>query len=459
MNPTQIPFHSPFNFMPMGSQALPPPQPQIQSASGGPVGAAPMIMMPPFQQQQQAFQVPNFLLQAFQQQNTPQNTPQWILSQSQTPPLAAPPPPQGYMPPQKPPVSALTQYNRQKNGTSSQDDEPAPIGSDPDDEEMLIKTLQKAKARGITPRKALDKLDKRDRSQDATKFTEEDKVFFIHFLHWRLGQPGAIPSKQDLYDALGEQMTHHNAEAWKRHWDEHPELPDKVYIEARKRAEEEHLSLEPGQPGYARLADSSDEEPQEDDAAEAVADNASVVSYYDPPDETPKAQSADKSLLPGKSVQSASKTFRHPITEDNLRAMAKYKFEKRHVWNQYGTKQGPWKEFAERPENRNRKLGSWYLVSRDRAEELDKFYKQCLAEAEDRMTKYTPPRQDSGEAHARPFAVKAKTEKAMQSPASNAERPQKRGFERETGVLSPHKRVKQDVADMREYIEILDSSD
>lgn len=46
----------------------------------------------------------------------------------------------------------------------------------------------------------------RDRSQDFTKFTDEDKVFFIHFLHWRLGQPGAIPSKQDLYDALGNQV-------------------------------------------------------------------------------------------------------------------------------------------------------------------------------------------------------------------------------------------------------------
>lgn len=148
------------------------------------------------------------------------------------------------------------------------------------------------------------------------------------------------------------QTIHHNAEAWKRHWDEHPELPDKIYIEARKRAEEERLTLEPGQPGYALLAGSSDEESQEEDAVEAVADNASVVSYYDPPEEAPKAKSADKTLSPQKSSKPASQPFRHAITADDLRAMAKYKVEKRHVWDQYDTKQGPWKEFAERPEVR-----------------------------------------------------------------------------------------------------------
>lgn len=48
----------------------------------------------------------------------------------------------------------------------------------------------------------------RDQSQDVPKFTftDGDKVFFIHFLHWRLGQPGAIPFKQDLYDALGDRV-------------------------------------------------------------------------------------------------------------------------------------------------------------------------------------------------------------------------------------------------------------
>ena len=37
------------------------------------------------------------------------------------------------------------------------------------------------------------------------------------------------------------QTPHHNADAWRRHWDDAPELPDKIYIEARKRAEREGL--------------------------------------------------------------------------------------------------------------------------------------------------------------------------------------------------------------------------
>ena len=71
----------------------------------------------------------------------------------------------------------------------------------------------------------------------------------------------------------------------------------------------------------------------------------------------------------------------------------------------------------------------------------------------------TPPRQDSGEAYVRPFVAKVKSEKGTQSPTPNAERPQKRGFERESLVLSPHKRMKQDGAEMHEYIEIFNSSD
>lgn len=145
---------------------------------------------------------------------------------------------------------------------------------------------------------------------------------------------------------------HHNAEAWKRHWDEHPELPDKIYIEARKRAEGEHLTLEPGQPGYARLADSSDEEPQDGGDAEAAVDNESVLSYYDPPDDAAAAKTRSPDKTPRKLARKPSKPFRHPITEDDLRAMAKYKVERRHAWDQFDSKQGPWKEFAEQPEVR-----------------------------------------------------------------------------------------------------------
>ena len=93
--------------------------------------------------------------------------------------------------------------------------------------------------------------------------------------------------------------------------------------------------------------------------------------------------------------------------------------------------------------------------------ELNRFYEECLAEAESRSPRSsTPRRQDSASGGARsPFAVKVKSEKGTQSPASKAERPQKRVFERESRVLSPHKRIKQEGAGICECIEIFDSSD
>lgn len=99
----------------------------------------------------------------------------------------------------------------------------------------------------------------------------------------------------------------------------------------------------------------------------------------------------------------------------------------------------------------------WLTRRLCRPVDLDRFYKQYLAEAESRTMGSTPPQQDSGEAYTRPFVANMKSEKGTQRPA--AERPQKRGFERESRVLSPHKRIKQDGADMRECIEIFDSSD
>ena len=44
------------------------------------------------------------------------------------------------------------------------------------------------------------------RPEHGNKFTDEDKIFFIHFLRWRLRQPGPIPSKKDLYEALAKQV-------------------------------------------------------------------------------------------------------------------------------------------------------------------------------------------------------------------------------------------------------------
>ncbi|EJF61163.1 hypothetical protein DICSQDRAFT_155257 [Dichomitus squalens LYAD-421 SS1] len=530
---------------------------------------------------------------------------QWLLPQSQAPMVAPPTVPsasqtrsQEQAPPRQP--SAETARTAGKQRDSSQDEDSMPLGSDPDDEEMLVSTLWKAKARGISPRKALEKLHlvynhtalewkdyclenlerllpkiyppehhsrkgvatstvshsrlpssavrpehssskastpstplprtsnsnannhgtakgmparaapvanvqkatahpSQGKSQSSqplartsasatqskpplryrrgspaqvdhagllippssgllapvaprakadeksSKFTDEDKIFFIHFLRWRLRQPGAIPSKKDLYKDLAKQTAHHDAEAWKKHWYEHPECPDREYIKARKRAEQSQLraSSPSSGPGYARIGGSSDEddETSQESDGEDAADNASVVSYCNPNEEV--------AAEPVGTVPNTRHTSRgRPVTLEEIRAMAQFKAERRDVWEQYTSKQEPWKEFAERPENKHRTLNAWYCVTRDRGAMLDRYYRQYLAEAESSKNQTTPPQQDTDEGSTSP-----KVEVGSRSP----ERSAKRGYQTEPLLSSPRKRIKHD--DERRVSELLDSLD
>lgn len=137
-------------------------QPQMQTFGASGAGADPVFMLANFQQQQQRPGLqgaPNFFLHGFQPQNmagpSMPGGQQWILPQSQ-PPTTVPPAPQasfkGQSAHRQPSADAAKLAERQRDQDST------PLGSDPDDEEMLINTLKKAQARGISPRKALNKL-------------------------------------------------------------------------------------------------------------------------------------------------------------------------------------------------------------------------------------------------------------------------------------------------------------
>ncbi len=79
-------------------------------------------------------------------------------------------------------------------------------------------------------------------------------------------------------------------------------------------------------------------------------------------------------------------TYGIRVTEDDLRAMAKYKAERLHRWSDYPSKQGAWKDFSERPgvrrthdvgfshlltslrvQNEKRTVNAWTCVARDHA--------------------------------------------------------------------------------------------
>ena len=44
------------------------------------------------------------------------------------------------------------------------------------------------------------------RTSDHTKFTDEDRIFFIHYLRWRL-YDGEVPTKNELYEELATEVS------------------------------------------------------------------------------------------------------------------------------------------------------------------------------------------------------------------------------------------------------------
>ncbi|TBU63980.1 hypothetical protein BD310DRAFT_460838 [Dichomitus squalens] len=179
---------------------------------------------------------------------------------------------------------------------------------------------------------------------DGRRFTDEDRIFFIHFLRWQLRE-GPVPEREELYDALAEQTPHHNADAWRRHWDDAPELPDKIYIEARKRADRE---------GLVWNSPSSSASTDEEDGDEGMKDASAV----------PSASQRSSKTLAVLRLRKISRGSR--VTEDDFLRMARYMYEKREVWGQYSSANARWEEFAKRPENGKRTLPGWVGVERDR---------------------------------------------------------------------------------------------
>ncbi|KAI1795157.1 hypothetical protein LXA43DRAFT_882724 [Ganoderma leucocontextum] len=203
-----------------------------------------------------------------------------------------------------------------------------------------------------------------DEVRDGHRFTDEDKVFFIHFLKWylRQGRASQIPEREDLYLLLARLTPHHNAEAWKRHWDDAPELPDQIYIEARKRADDEALARS------ASLSPSSNGDGSEDgiDAADDGPPTESTSPVVSQVQRVPRAPHRPRGGV--------------KVTEEDLREMAQYKYERRDVWDQHPNAKARWEEFAERPQNLKRSLLAWYTVERDN-EKLDRYYKEYAAAA------------------------------------------------------------------------------
>ncbi|KAI0750769.1 hypothetical protein C8Q80DRAFT_1153837 [Daedaleopsis nitida] len=199
----------------------------------------------------------------------------------------------------------------------------------------------------------------RDFGGDIDTFTDEEKVFFIQYLCWRLRE-GPLPRSWFCVGNWGRRSAapHHDHLSWKRHWDNHPSMPDQIYIEARKRCEREastesDLRRTASPPVTLRLSDSR-------------SDHHRGIHPW---------------TYRGKR---AAQHGRKAVTDEDVRAMALYMVEKRRDWNKFKSHAECWWEFAERPQNRERRnFNAWNCAARQNADRIMDAYDELMGWKED----------------------------------------------------------------------------
>ncbi|KAI0774193.1 hypothetical protein C8Q74DRAFT_816241 [Fomes fomentarius] len=190
--------------------------------------------------------------------------------------------------------------------------------------------------------------------RDTSLFTDDDKIFFIHFLRWRL-QSGDVPARSVLEWELAQAAPHHSERSWKKHWDANPSLPDDIYIAACKRAENEARMYESSHPWQSTGAHPGD----------SAEDEGGASAHY--------------SNTPRMVCKSSSRRGKCSVTEEDLREMSLFMFEKRHVWHEFKSPHDAWVTFGNRPKNRERRSTSaWYSVARQHKDKIMKYYGELM---------------------------------------------------------------------------------
>ena len=169
------------------------------------------------------------------------------------------------------------------------------------------------------------------------------------------------------------QLPHRPAETWRKHWASSCEVPDALYIAARKRADSESALAREDPRGESPLTplaarDTSDGSSESSESEPDASDDEQ--SAYRPP-----SARTGKPAARGPSATNAATTTetkartrtrtraktarrgpsRHAggvlVTDEDLRAMARYKFARRGFWeNPNVSHKAFWRDFACRPE-------------------------------------------------------------------------------------------------------------
>ncbi|KAI0638100.1 hypothetical protein C8Q77DRAFT_1089329 [Trametes polyzona] len=225
---------------------------------------------------------------------------------------------------------------------------------------------------------------------ERSRFTEMDKIFFIHYLRWRVTHDPTV-TRDDLYTELAKQAPSHNAEAWKRHWDKHPELPDQILINARRAR------------SAARPADAegSADEPH-DSSSEEESDRG------DEDGDVPSRRQWGNPITGARGGRKPRGQRSQRVTEEDLQAMARYMLEKVDSWDMSTSRKARWSEFAERPENKaKRTIAGWSTIESTHETKLRAYFKQLLRAAQPATAEREQEQEQEPEAAPKPRSTKS----------------------------------------------------
>ncbi|KAI0750771.1 hypothetical protein C8Q80DRAFT_1153847 [Daedaleopsis nitida] len=261
------------------------------------------------------------------------------------------------------------------------DERPAPpvSASEPTvrDEQFLIDALKTAKAEGLTPCEALNKLHNVKGHTAAAwqdYFLRNLEKLYPRIYPLLAGQTSvsnASPSRvrqpeDELFRSSKKTVQERNGlKAHKRPLSSpsrhgRPSSQNLKSASTQSPAKESVSRQETSEEGETAPSENDDPAADEDTCSE---DEQESSDYDRPRQPQPKWQKPKPKRRINHRVNAPTR-----VTDDDLRAMAQYKGERLHLWDSFPTKQGPWMEFAGRKENQKRTQNAWYCVSRDRAE-------------------------------------------------------------------------------------------
>ncbi|KAI0677161.1 hypothetical protein C8Q78DRAFT_71166 [Trametes maxima] len=180
------------------------------------------------------------------------------------------------------------------------------------------------------------------------KSSDAYNVFFIHYLRWYVARVSRRKlTRQHILTELAKETPHYGVDAWRKHWEDDPEIPGHILAEAQRRADE-HASL---------LSDEGEGDREYNEGSKGAPAHRDAIRRGDDGDGSDGAYDTDPAQL--------TRAPPRKVNVDDIRAMALYILEvdrdSSESWDvSRSRRKSFWREFSKRPENAlRRSLDGW----------------------------------------------------------------------------------------------------